>query len=59
MSTKKQPIRTVKPFLIKGISPFSTINPFADSTSNIPVLTIDSEGHFSEEKEADQEGVEG
>lgn len=55
---KKQPIKTVNPFFIKGTNPFSGINPFVDPASKTPVLKIDTEAHF-EEKKTDPETKEG
>lgn len=56
---KKQPTKTVNPFFITGTNAFSGINPFVDPASQIPVLKIDTESRFSEEKKADPETKEG
>lgn len=55
---KKQPIKTVNPLFIKGMNPFSGINPFVDPAAKIPVLKVDTEAHFFDESKANPEPEE-
>ena len=62
--SKKQPVKTINPFIIKGVSSFygmdssSRINPFLNPEVNFSVLNVDTEKHDFCENKSDPETEE-